>query len=105
MVTETQYQSWIESRRTAAPSCDLADRVMVAVEERVESERVESERVESERVESERVESERGVRRTARLADRMNDSRPIRWAACLLGLVVGSLPLLYVAYAAKLIVL
>ena len=95
MVTETQYQSWIESRRTAAPSCDLADRVMVAVEERVESERVESER----------VESERGVRRTARLADRMNDSRPIRWAACLLGLVVGSLPLLYVAYAAKLIVL
>ena len=39
-----------------------------------------------------------------RLADRMNQSRPARFAACLAALVVGSLPFLLVARFAELLV-
>jgi hypothetical protein len=41
-------------------------------------------------------------KRYVRLADRMNASRPARWAACLAALLVGSLPFLFVAYMAQL---
>ena len=81
MADEPMYDEWIANRRAAEPSRELTDRVMAAVEER-------------------------GVRRKryVRLVDRMNESRPARWAACLAALLVGSLPLLFVAYAAQLLV-
>ena len=79
MADEPMYDEWIASRRAAEPSCELTDRVMAAVEERD-------------------VQRKRYVR----LADRMNESRPARWAACLAALLVGSLPFLFVAYVAQL---
>ena len=81
MADEPMYDEWIANRRAAEPSRELTDRVMAAVEERD-------------------VQRKRYVR----LADRMNESRPARWAACLAALVVGSLPFLFVAYVAELLV-
>ena len=81
MADEPMYDEWIANRRAAEPSRELTDRVMAALEER-------------------HVERKRYVR----LADRMNESRPARWAACLAALLVGSLPFLLVAYAAELLV-
>ena len=81
MANEPMYDEWIANRRASEPSCALTDRVMAAVEER-------------------------GVHRKCyvRLGDRMNESRPARWAACLAALLVGSLPFLFVAYVAQLLV-
>ena len=81
MADEPMYDEWIANRRAAEPSRELTDRVMAAVEER-------------------------GVhrKRYVPLADRMNESRPARWAACLAALLVGSLPFLFVAYVAQLLV-
>lgn len=79
MADEPMYDEWIANRRAAEPSRELTDRVMAAVEERD-------------------VQRKRYVR----LADRMNESRPARWAACLAALLVGSLPFLFVAYVAQL---
>lgn len=81
MADEPMYDEWIANRRAAEPSFELTDRVMAAVEERD-------------------VQRKRYVR----LADRMNESRPARWAACLAALLVGSLPFLIVAYVAELLV-
>ncbi len=81
MADEPMYDEWIANRRAAEPSRELTDRVMAAVEERD-------------------VQRERYVR----IADRMNESRPARWAACLAALLVGSLPFLIVAYVAQLLV-
>ena len=82
MADEPMYDEWIANRRAVEPSRELTDRVMAAVEERD-------------------VQRKRYVR----LADRMNESRPARWAACLASLLVGSLPfVLFVAYAAQLLV-
>ena len=81
MADEPMYDEWVANRRAAEPSRELTDRVMAAVEERD-------------------VQRKRYVR----LADRMNESRPARWAACLAALLVGSLPFLFVAYVAELIV-
>ena len=81
MAEEPMYDEWLADRRAAKPSCDLTDRVMATVEER-------------------NVQRKHYVR----LADRLNDSRPARWAACLAALLVGSLPFLLVAYAAQLLV-
>ena len=81
MVNEPMYDEWLANRRAAEPSGDLADRIMATVEEQA---------------------GQGG--RTVRLADRMNESRPARWAACLAALVVGSLPFLFVAYVAELLV-
>ena len=78
MANEPMYHEWIANRRAAEPSRELTDRVMAAVEERD-------------------VQRKRYVR----LADRMNESRPARWAACLAALLVGSLPFLFVAYVAQ----
>lgn len=78
MADEPMYDEWIANRRAAEPSRELTDRVMAAVEERD-------------------VQRNRYVR----LADRMNESRPARWAACLAALLVGSLPFLFVAYVAQ----
>ncbi len=79
MADEPMYDEWIANRRAVEPSRELTDRVMAAVEERD-------------------VQRKRYVR----LADRMNESRPARWAACLAALLVGSLPFLFVAYVAQL---
>ena len=82
MADEPMYDEWIANRRAAEPSRELTDRVMAAVEDRA-------------------VRHKRYVR----LADRMNESRPARWAACLAALLVGSLPFdLFVAYAAQILV-
>ena len=81
MADEPMYDEWIANRRASEPSCELTDRVMAAVEERD-------------------VQRKRYVR----LADRMNESRPARWVACLAASLVGSLPFLLVAHAAKLLV-
>ncbi len=78
MADEPMYDEWIANRRAAEPSRELTDRVMAAVEERD-------------------VQRKRYVR----LAGRMNESRPARWAACLAALLVGSLPFLFVAYVAQ----
>ena len=81
MADEPMYDEWIANRRAAEPSRELTDRVMAAVEER-----------------------DMQRKRYVRLADRINESRPARWAACLAALLVGSLPFLFVAYAAELLV-
>ncbi len=81
MADEPMYDEWIANRRAAEPSRELTDRVMAAVEERD-------------------VQRKRYVR----LADRMNESRPARWAACLAAMLVGSLPFLFTAYVAQLLV-
>lgn len=78
MADEPMYDEWIANRRAAEPSRELTDRVMAAVEERD-------------------VQRKRYVR----LADRMNESRPARWAACLAAMLVGCLPFLFVAYVAQ----
>ena len=78
---EPMYDEWIANRRASAPSRDLTDRVMAAVEERD-------------------VQRKRFVP----LANQMNESRPARWAACLAASLVGSLPFLLVAHVAKLLV-
>ena len=81
MADEPMYDEWIANRRAAEPTRDLTDRVMAAV-------------------------AERDVQRKSyvHLADRMNESRPARWAACVAALLVGSLPFLLVAYVAQLLV-
>ena len=81
MADEPMYDEWIANRRAAEPSRELTDRVMAAVEEQD-------------------VQRKRYVR----LADRMNESRPARWTACLAALLVGGLPFLFVAYVAELLV-
>lgn len=81
MADEPMYDEWIANRRAAEPSSELTDRVMAAVEER-----------------------DMQRKHYVRLADRMNESRPARWAACLAALLVGSLPFLFVAHVAELLV-
>ncbi len=81
MVDGPMYDERIASRSAAEPSRELTDRVMAAVEER-----------------------EVQRKRYVGLADRVNESRPARWAACLAALLVGSLPFLFVAFVAELIV-
>ncbi len=81
MTDEPMYDEWVADRQSAKPSCDLTDRVMAAV-------------------------NERDVHRAphVRLADRVNESGPARWAACLAASLVGGLPFLYVAYVAEVLV-
>ena len=81
MADEPMYDEWIAHRRAAEPSRELTDRVMAALEERD-------------------VQRKRYVR----LADRMNESLPARWAACLAAMLVGSLPFLFVAYATEMLI-
>jgi hypothetical protein len=76
------YDQWIACRRAAEPSRDLTDRVMAAIEER---------------------DAQR--KHYVRLADRINESQPARWAACLAAMLVGSLPFLFVAHVAQMLVL
>ena len=81
MTDEQIYDDWIAKRRAVEPSHELGDRVMAAVEEQ-------------------------DVRRDphVRLADHMNNSLMARCAACLAASLVGSLPFLFVAYVAELLV-
>ena len=79
---ESIYDQWIADRRTAEPSGELVDQVMAVVETR-----------ESDASDNSRV----------RLPDRLNESLPARWAACVAALLVGSLPFWFVASAAKLL--
>ncbi len=78
MPEKPMYDEWIASRRAARAPCELTDRVMAAVEMRV-------------------VQRKHYVR----LADRINESQPARMTACLVALLVGFLPFLFVAYAAQ----
>ena len=79
MNEDPMYDEWLANRRAVTAPHELTDRVMVAVEER-----------------------EVQVK-SVRLADRLNESRTARWAACTAALLVGSLPLLFVAHATKLL--
>ncbi len=81
MNDEPRYNEWIANRRAVEPSGELTDRVMATVERQ-----------------------DVRANRHVRLADHMNNSLSARWAACVSALLVGSLPLLYVASAAKLLV-
>ena len=78
MTGEQHYDKWIANRRVAEPSCDLTDRVMNAVEGR-----------------------DVGRKWYVRMADRINESRMACCAACLVALLAGSLPFLFVAYVAQ----
>lgn len=80
MTDEPMYDQWIANRRTGEPSPALIDRVMAEVEERDEQRQ-----------------------HYVRLARQMNESRSARWAACLAAVLVGSLPFVFVAHAAKLL--
>jgi len=78
---EPIYDEWVVNRRAVQPSGELTDRVMATVEERYKLNHS-----------------------YLCLADRMNESPPARWAACVAALLVGSLPLLFAAHVAKLLV-
>lgn len=78
MPDQSIYDEWVSSRRTADAPRGLTDRVMTALEQRV-------------------VHRKHG----APLADRINESRSARLAACLAALLVGCLPFLFVAYVAQ----
>ena len=73
MADEPMYDEWISNRRAVKPSHDLTDRVMAAVDEQSTQRK-----------------------HSVRLADRMNESLPVRWAACLAALMVGCVPFLIV---------
>jgi len=77
MFEQQMYNKWIANRRTAEPSHDLTDRVMVSLGDRVKR------------------------KRYVRLAYRINESHPARLAACLTAFLVGSLPFMFVAYVAQ----
>ena len=79
MSDEPIYEQWIANRKAAQPSSCFADQVIDAVEELAERER------------------------SIRVADRINESFIVRWTVCVSALFIGSLPLLYAAYVAKLI--
>ena len=79
---EPMYDDWIASRQAVEPSREFADQLMAAVEQQNEP-----------------------PIRHSRLAEHMNNSLLARCAVCVSAMLVGSLPFLYVAYAAKLIAL
>lgn len=81
MADNSNYEEWIADRRAVRPSGDLIDRVMTAVEDRQEQ-----------------------CKPDVYFADRLNDSRPVRWAACVAAMLIGSLPFLLVANVAYLLV-
>lgn len=81
MTDEPINEEWIARHRDVDPPRDLTDRVMAAVEKRAQQ------------------------KCPARFSDRLKNSPPARWAACLSALLIGCLPFLYVAYEAKLILL
>lgn len=89
MADEPIYDEWIAHRRASEPSRDVTDRVMASLEDR----------------DVERDEK-RGVQRNTwvRLAARVNESPSARWAACLAASLVGSLPFLFVAHVAELLI-
>lgn len=84
---EPVYDEWLAHRRAAEPSCDLADRVMVAVEDR-----------------DVHRNEDAGREGYVRLAQRLDGSRLARCAACLAAVLVGSLPFLFVADVTYLLV-
>ncbi len=78
MSQEKIFKEWLADRRSAKPSPDLVDRVMAAVDKTVQTKPV------------------------VHLANQLNSSLAARLAVCISAMTVGSLPLLYVAYSAKL---
>lgn len=76
-----EYDEWVASRRQIEPSSELTDRVMVEVRKR-------------------QVQPTHELR----FADRINESRLARSAACLAAVLVSSLPFLFVADVAYLLV-
>lgn len=77
MKNESEFDDWIASRREVEPPAGLADTVMNSLKNRDSTVPV------------------------IRLADRLNDSRSARVAACLAGLLVGCLPFVVLAYIAQ----
>ena len=81
MGNEPMYDEWLASRRAAKPSPKLIEGVMA-------------------KVERQDLQRESYVR----ITHRINDSRFARRATCVAAVLVGSLPFLFVAYAAHLLV-
>ena len=81
MVNDPMYDEWIADRRAVKPPRNMTDQVMAAVEAR-----------------------DTPDDGHVHLAVGMNESSPVRWAACLAAMLVGSLPFLYVAYVAQFLV-
>lgn len=78
MVDERMYDEWIAQRRSAEPTRELVERVMFAIKEQ---------------------DMQRNP--VVCLSDRINESRPARWVACLAALLIGCLPFFVVAYVAQ----
>jgi hypothetical protein len=82
MVSEQDYEKWLEGRRSVCPSSGLADRIMGSVSDR------------------------RATRRISLLINVglwIERSRLTRYAACAVALLVGSTPFLFLAHVAQLI--
>ena len=76
---DPNYDDWIENRRSTKPSPELTDRVMAAIESETQQDRV------------------------VVLAGPDNLSGLVSYLACLSAFLIGCLPFLYAAYAAKLL--
>ncbi len=83
MRDEQNYREWLESKQTAKPSEDLADRIMQAVADR-------------------EVKQRAAV--LLRLAVRLEQSRFAPYMACGFALLVGATPFVYLALVAQVIV-
>jgi hypothetical protein len=83
MTDEQDYDSWLENRRSLRPPGELADRIMSALSRRETARRVSS---------------------LLRVGLWIESSRLTRYAACTAALLVGSMPFLFLAHVAQIIV-
>jgi hypothetical protein len=79
-MTENPYEQWLAERRKVSPPATLADQIMSQVAE-LERQR-------------------RGVW-WLRLVQRIEHSRPARWAVCGAALAIGCVPFVFLAHVAK----
>ena len=89
MTDNSMYDEWIANRQSIEPSPELTDRVMAAVSG------------EEPGTVSDAVEDGLPREHYVCLADRLNQSRPVRFVACATALLIGSVPFLYVAYVVQ----
>ena len=80
-IDQSPYDDWLASRKAISPSTDLAERVMASLQD------------------SHKESSDNPT--LLRLVDRIEHSLPARLAACACGLMIGSVPFLFLAYVAQ----
>ncbi|MCA9121773.1 MAG: hypothetical protein H6822_07210 [Planctomycetaceae bacterium] len=83
MPDDSDYEGWLNHRRSMSPSSELLGRIMSAVSHR---------------------ETARRVSLLIRIGLWVEQSRVARCAACAAALLVGSMPFLFLAHVAQLIV-